>query len=275
MKICPDCKAPNPTRQTECFSCGQSLDKPIAGSPKPGERTYSCANCGRAIPFSANACPGCGRLVSAPPLSTVPVPLPGSEILPGIVALGPAPAGWEIIPLPDGTLQLKRTAWKRLSSEVGLPALCFIFGAMLLVGAFTGHTSVPSAPRMLMVVASFFFTLFGMAAGLWQFVAPEEIRVGPNRLERRKSLMGYQQAWRFTEGAVIRAETRHGTDRSGSYTTRYLKIESLAQRMTLDWHTHRESILRFFGADIVQGDDIAALGRRVDSLLVQKRLTIL
>ncbi len=192
MKTCPDCHAPNPPRLTKCYACGVRLDSRPKAAPLPGEGTYPCLSCAGLVPLHLKDCPHCGRL--APSLSPAHKPA------------GPLrrvePPGWSRLSLPDGTVLLRRRAWGRLSRDFsfwlgGAGVATYVLGFGLASLALRLH-----APGVMFVAVLPFALLFVLWT-LWTIWGREELRLGPNYLERRLGLWGWQSKKRLTDAALV------------------------------------------------------------------------
>ncbi len=192
MKTCPDCHAPNPPRLTKCYACGVRLDSRPKAAPLPGEGTYPCANCAGAVPLHLKDCPHCGRLAPSPsPAHKSAGPLRRVE-----------PPGWSRLSLPDGTVLLHRRTWGRLSRDFsfwlgGAGVATYVLGFGLASLALRLH-----APGAMFVALCPFGLIFVLWI-LWSIWGREELRLGPNFLERRIGLGRWQSVRRLTDAALV------------------------------------------------------------------------
>jgi hypothetical protein len=202
MKHCQNCKAPNPERLTDCYACGHEL----VILP-----TYPCLNCHDPIPVGIPECPTCGRdqqagLVRDERLTPVQA---GIHQAAGYVLKAPILTGWEIEPLPDGTVLLKATTQERLSlngvpSTLMLPMLfvlmCPIFVSVFLPAFRSGQTVgiVTYLPYILsgcLLIGALLLAVFGTT---------RELRVGKGFLEQRDTILSHVSVRRFDAGGVLR-----------------------------------------------------------------------
>ena len=248
MKQCPDCRAPNPRTRTTCYACGQSLDRRSVNpnAPLPGERTYECVNCAAAIPYRANACPGCGRVVTVPPAppvapGTPPPAATWGDPEAGVAAtaslsLEVARMGWEVEPLPDGSVRLRRTTGSRLNRAAG-PVGVALFMAVYF--AFQGFHSAALGGRVEPRISAPLILLLAVAGTVaaaylfWVFTGKDELRAGPGFLEVRRELWHYRRMERMTLG-VLRAETNETYARNHRRVYRRLLAQNLGKRIVLD-----------------------------------------
>jgi hypothetical protein len=189
MKTCPDCRAPNPARLARCYACGVRLDSRPKSEPLPGEGTYPCLGCAGPVPQHLADCPHCGRLGLAPKAPT--------RSLRRI-----EPPGWSRTSLPDGTLLLSRRTWGRLSRDFsawlgGAGIATYVLGFGLASFALRLH-----APGVMFVALMPFVALFALWI-LWTIWGKEEIRLGPNFLEKRVGLWRWQSRKRVTDAALV------------------------------------------------------------------------
>jgi hypothetical protein len=266
MRRCPDCKAPNPAGRTDCYACGQRLDKKPAGTPAPGERTYPCRNCDAAVPFSAAACPGCGRVVRPEPDAPVAGPAPA--------LVAPPPPGWEAEPLPDGTVRLRRTTWARLNHGSGASGLAVLAAAWLVANVFLGRgryvgvRADGAAPLAWPLYVAIGALLLGGACGLvWALFGRFELRAGPGVLEARWRLWGWYRMRRL-DSAVLRIDTRnYWTRHGGQRERRALSAQTLGGALTLDAEERGGDLLSAAVNGLMRpADGPAALGAYLSSL---------
>ena len=272
MRRCPDCKAPNPESRAVCYACGQSLSKAPAGAPAPGERTYPCRNCDAAVPFSASACPGCGRVVrpgESPALSGVGAAAPADGAIP---STGPSlpPDGWQVEPLPDGTLRLHRTTWARLSGGAGGSSAALFATAVFVLYMFFGiagrggyvgaNARGAQPPAWPVIFAVVLLALGGVASLVWTVFGRHELRAGPGLLEVRWRLWGWYRR-RQMDSAVLRVETsEHHGGRGGPYVRRSLRAENLGTSLTLVSDQRSTGLLSGALDNLVGRDRTAELG---------------
>lgn len=259
MKQCPTCKAPNPSGRLHCYACGDHLgnvvESDMAAAARAKEKTYPCANCKGAVPFSAPACPHCGRVavnaaaVASDTPAEEPFPLPLKDApappmppSPDRVRLVPPPFGWEAEPLPDGTVLLTRRTWGRLSADATVPAMlivaAFVTAQILSALGRRGSISAQAMEGIRWLVAG---CLVGAGLGAlyalaWAALGRDELRVGPDLLEVRRCLLGRERVRRLPH-AVFRLETRTNYGDSRGSVTHRLLAESVAGRIILDSKT--------------------------------------
>ncbi len=71
-KFCNRCGQPvRVSPRAVCLACGAPLASPQTTCAACGARHRACANCGRLLPESALACPGCATLLNRPPSYTL------------------------------------------------------------------------------------------------------------------------------------------------------------------------------------------------------------
>ena len=238
MKYCPDCSAPNPLARTECFSCGQSLHKKAAPLLGDDLRTFPCANCAAPVSFTSGICSGCGR-EAAPPLPAASAPFqPGFADAAPRASLAPLPPlGWEMEPLPDGKVTLRRTFGGRLLRDVNAPALLFCVAGYMGLQLFPGRYGANS--NVLVWAAIAVLTLLAaLLTILWAFSSRETLVVGPNSLIQMRRLGTYERTWRITGQASLRVRTRTTEgdwSRYGSQTTRTLSVQQGNRKERIDF----------------------------------------
>ena len=186
MRRCPDCRAPNPPIRAVCYACGQRLNKPAA--PLTTEPTYECLNCESPLPYSAQSCPACGRVAR---------PTAGAQTALETAALVPMPLGWEIEPLPDGTIRLRRSGAAKLFDAN--PFAVFM-GASLFVIWGSAHLFERFLVTLLSLLAWGTLLTPIVLLGVAAFIRREELRVGKDFLEWRWNVLGIRQKKRLRDG---------------------------------------------------------------------------
>jgi hypothetical protein len=241
MKICVDCRAPNPADRFVCYRCNERLDKIPDGAPAPGERSYPCLNCGQRMTFDAKACPACGRVPAMVTSLAGSSPTLHSPVENAIDRMNnaPYPVDWDVEPLPDGTVILRRTAWGRARADyqwtLGLLCVPLFLGSLLF-----GRRGVwPHHPLGAALFWVFVGLVIAVAVGalLWLVCGRDELRVGPGFLESRRELWSLGAKKRIEGFATLRV--RRWRDREGE--TRQLSVENLATSLTLDTIVRRET----------------------------------
>jgi hypothetical protein len=202
MKHCQNCKAPNPERLTHCYACGHEL----VMLP-----TYPCLNCHAHIPIGIPECPTCGRdqqagLVRDERLTPVQA---GMHQAMGHVLKAPILTGWEIEPLPDGTILLKATTQEKLSLN-GVPSTLMLPMFFVLIGPIFVSVFLPAfrSGQSISIVTYLPYILSGCllvgALLLAAFGYSRELRVGKGFLEQRDTILSHVSVRRFDTGSVLR-----------------------------------------------------------------------
>jgi hypothetical protein len=229
MRTCPDCRAPNPARFTDCYACGQSLAKRRAGLPAPGEASHSCANCGTAIAESASSCPACGRVAGSDRNS--------SACLQTLMEFG------SIRHEPDGSATLTRSADSRQLSLGILPSLGMAFLLMFLARAVAGTIVKGPPTKFFNGPETFGYVLFGLVilfcltgivGLLWTFTGRDEWRFGPGYIERTYGLAGFERTDHLLGGQVILETGREGGFIYPAFVTRTLILEAEGRRIRFE-----------------------------------------
>lgn len=276
MKHCAGCGAPNPQHLKVCYACGRTLDQ---AAPPPA-KTYPCRACEKPVPFAAPVCPHCGLAVQAA------VPSYGAvqgmalqdfsrvtDALQQASAIGSI-GDWEIDPLPDGTTRLKRGIWARITRagatdwEEGVALVVFGMGALFsLAFAYPKH----GEPRPYMLVVAIVFGVLAVAVLVWMLGASEQLRVGRELLERRRTLGKLQRVrhWEGPAGATFRLSYREVSSRYGHQVYRTLRVAGRSGGATLDSYqipTDMGALDGFLGGGsqpllAPSTDEAAALGR--------------
>ena len=261
MKHCAGCGAPNPQHLKVCYACGRTLDQ---ATPTP-TKTYPCRACEQPVPFAAPVCPHCGLAVQAE------VPSYGAvqgmavkdfsrvtDALQQANSVGSI-GDWEIEPLPDGTTRLERGVWARLTRagttnvEEGAALVVLGMGTTFSYGLAYPRHGEPR-PYLLVVAAVFGVLLFLLL--IWMLGASEQLRVGQNLLERRRTLGKLQrvQRWEGLAGATFRVSQYETSGRDGYHVCRQLHVSGKRGWAILDSY-EVTSLLA------VGGDEAGALGR--------------
>lgn len=242
MKRCPDCKAPNPPSQAQCYACGQFLDFAPQSIVSDGP-TVACTNCAAQVPVSTSICPGCGRIAAPPFQPTIPLPLPSaaaSAVGTSRTPLPPSvPMGWISERTFDGTTRLRRTLGGRLLRDVSTPiALVGLAFFIASLGAPGRHNpSLVTALSLLCWTLAACLLVGSIVALVWAVGSREELIVGPDFMAHRRYLGNYEQKWRVTGPAVLRVTTQTSGSEWGKYgkqTIRSLIVEQGAFRKTID-----------------------------------------
>jgi len=271
MKYCPDCKAPNPVSRTDCFFCGAPLATPRTG-PLPGERAYPCLSCRTEVPYTATVCQGCGRVLTPPPASAEPATealSPAAIFAMNLVKNAPPPPGWNVEPLPDGTVRLIRGTWKKLRRFAGI-GTAFVAIAVMIVFQLAARLPgralpVLQSPRdespygaalLLEAIVGVVLLLFAV----WLIWGREELRVGPGLLESRRELGSLRWVRQVTSG-VLRVESYRTCTRNGEEIHRRLRVQNLGTTITLDG-----SDRSVFWGGMMPDEELTALGRYLASV---------
>lgn len=273
MKHCAGCGAPNPQHLKVCYACGRTLDQ---AAPPPA-KTYPCRACEQPIPFAAPVCPHCGLAVQAEVPSYGAVQgMALSDLSRVTDALQQASAvgsigDWEIDPLPDGTTRLKRGTWTRISRVGSTQSDEVVLLIGLGMGAlFSFALAFPKLgpPRPYLLVFTAIFGVLLLLLILWMLCASEQLRVGPQLLEKRRSLGKLQrvQRWEGPAGGSFRVSKYRSSGRDGYHTYRRLGITGKRGGATLDSYEVGSDLEVLGGLSSAplfapSTDEAAALGR--------------
>jgi hypothetical protein len=181
------------------------------------------------------------------------------------------PQGWEVTPLPDGTVLLRRAGVRRLMRDASW-GWALVLGAGLFFSLFTntrrlrGDGAAGTQAPWLAYGPAALLLLAGIVALVAAFCAREELRTGPRFLERRWRLWAWERTYRL-EGEFgflrVDTETHLHARNAGQYTRRALRAEVGPRRRTIDARNHEHGWLGIgLGPNLAGfGDDVAQLGR--------------
>jgi hypothetical protein len=261
MKHCVGCGAPNPLHLSACYACGRVLGQ----AALPPAKTYPCRACEQPIPFAAPVCLHCGLAVQPRVPSFGAVQGMAIEDATRVAdALRQAAAvgslgDWEIEPLPDGTTSLKRGFWARLTragatnAEEGIVALLLLAATVACFG-YAYPKRGGTQPLLLVFAGGFGVCLILLL--VWMVGASERLRVGPNLLERRRTLGKFQrvQRWEGAAGGTFRVSQYATSGRDGHHSYRQLRVVGKQGSATLE---------RYEAGSLLgpSSDEAVALGR--------------
>lgn len=61
IRVCPQCRVENPSKDSECSECGALLWEPEQASPADPPMLRECRFCGESVQWNITRCSSCGR----------------------------------------------------------------------------------------------------------------------------------------------------------------------------------------------------------------------